>query len=764
MPNLNDAAPQGVRHALDDVRQLVRVNLAPHVETILRRVLGAPNESESTHDQWRYGTHGSLAVELTGERRGHWFSHETGHGGESPWSLMTNHAGYTPEDAAAVLAELGIKDPTPKRERKIVATYDYHDATGALVFQVVRMEPKTFRQRRPPRPSDAPDKIKNGWVWSVKGIQLVPYRLPELIAAPLDRPVYIVEGEKDTDNGRVKLGIIATTNPGGTGKWHASYAQYFRGRHVVIVQDNDPQARNDGTRDLLWHPDGRPRHAGQDHAQDVAANLHAHAASVRVLALPNLPEKGDLTDWIGGGGAREELDAFARAVPVWSPAPAPVCEQPAHTPETAPVVATPSPNVKPIPAWVAQVACYDNGEPRPILNNAAIALEQDAAWSSVLWFDEFSQRVIARRPPPWIKPNGHWNPAPWTDGDDLEATRWLQDAGIHLATTIAHDAAVNVAMRHRFHPVRDFLDSLKWDGRSRIDTWLSFHMGAEDSPYTRAIGARWLISAVARVRVPGSKVDTALIMVGPQGQQKSSALRILGGSWFTDELSEFGSKDASMQVSGVWIIELAELAAIRRGSEIERVKSFVSRAVDRYRAPYGRSVIDIPRQSVFAGSTNNDECLRDPTGARRWWPFNVGAIDLDSLKRDRDQLWAEAVYRYESGERWWLHEPELIEAARGRAADHQEVDPWEPIIAEWLIVKTTPGVMVHDVLTDVVKVPRHELNRSHQMRVADILIKMGYSRARVSRGGLRYWVYVPGTPSDTEPTPEPEPKPWSIPR
>lgn len=175
--------------------------------------------------------------------------------------------------------------------RVVVATYDYRDAASALLYQVERLEPKGFRQRRP--------NGAGGWIYRLDGVQRVLYRLPELLAADRTAPVFVVEGEKDTD-ALVALGLIATTNPGGAGKWLPEYSEILRGRHVVIIPDADEPGRR--------------------HADQVARSLHGSAGTVRILALPDLPEKGDLSDWAAAGGTREALEALVAATPLWEPA------------------------------------------------------------------------------------------------------------------------------------------------------------------------------------------------------------------------------------------------------------------------------------------------------------------------------------------------------------------------------------------------------------------------------------------------------------
>src|ERR1019366_3150309 len=214
-------------------------------------------------------------------------------------------------------------------------------------------------------------------------------------------------------------------------------------------------------------------------------------------------------------------------------------------------------------------------------------------------------------------------------------------------------AVQTVAREHPFHPVRDYLNSLKWDGVKRIDDWLGPYLGADPSDYVRGVGSKWLIGAVARIREPGCKNDTCLILEGEQGTLKSTALRTLTDPWFTDDIAELGTKDSALQLRGVWLIELSELASMHP-SEISRTKAFMSRNTDRFRPPFGRRPIEVPRECFFAGTVNQSAYLRDETGGRRFWPVKRGAINIAELRRDRDQLWAEAVHQYGAGPSWWL--------------------------------------------------------------------------------------------------------------
>ncbi|MGH7037213.1 MAG: hypothetical protein ACREE1_03630 [Stellaceae bacterium] len=231
-----------------------------------------------------------------------WFTHEAGQGGGA-WDLIRIFESKVDGEAVAWLKTIGIEiDPKPGNGR-IAATYDYRDEAGKLLFQVVRFDPKNFKQRRP-------DGV-GGWVWSTKDVRKVPYRLPELLAAPAEAPVYIAEGEKDVERLRA-LGLVATCNPGGGAKrkddgkpvgakWPASFGIFFKGRHVIVLPDNDE--------------------AGHDHAQAIARNLAPVAASVRILELgedyPSLPPKGDVSDWLAAGGNRDVWNGSPRPQHHW---------------------------------------------------------------------------------------------------------------------------------------------------------------------------------------------------------------------------------------------------------------------------------------------------------------------------------------------------------------------------------------------------------------------------------------------------------------
>jgi len=286
--------------------------------------------------------------------------------------------------------------------------------------------------------------------------------------------------------------------------------------------------------------------------------------------------------------------------------------------------------------------------------------------------------------------------------------------------------------------VKTYLHDLNWDGVQRVDSWLSSYLGAEDTEYARAVGSRWLISAVARILRPGAKADCCLILEGPQGIRKSTALKTLAGEFFTDELADLGNKDAAMQTRGVWIIELSELDSLSH-SEVARIKAFMSRTTDRFRPPYGMRLVESPRQCVFAGTVNHSTYLRDETGGRRFWPIACGRIDVEALARDRDQLWAEAKVRFDAGCVWWLDSAELVRMASDEQTERYEGDPWEEVIGRW--AEDRSDVSISEVLERCLQKPQGLWTQSDKNRAARCLRFLGWERYRERQGTRLEWRY-----------------------
>jgi predicted P-loop ATPase len=315
-------------------------------------------------------------------------------------------------------------------------------------------------------------------------------------------------------------------------------------------------------------------------------------------------------------------------------------------------------NVVQLP-WQARLRRNDNGKLLPDEANAMIALRAAPELSGLTQYNEFAMQCEFRRDPPWRSAAMGDR---WTDNDDTQLLVWLQHTGIGLRSRTSVSECVTVVANERLvHPVRAYLQSLEWDATPRISSWLAKYIGARgEEEYLAAVGRRWLISAVARVMKPGCQADHTIVLEGLQGAGKSRTARALAvhPDWFADRIPDLHTADAAIQLAGRWIIELAELAAVRHTASIEMSKAYLTRTFDVYRPPYGRRSISVPRQCVFIGSTNEGAYLRDRTGNRRYWPVRCGDIDLERLEEDRDQLWAEAFAAFKSGEPWHLDNDE----------------------------------------------------------------------------------------------------------
>lgn len=365
---------------------------------------------------------------------------------------------------------------------------------------------------------------------------------------------------------------------------------------------------------------------------------------------------------------------------------------------------------------------------RPVwcMENACLMLEYDSAWNGVLAFDEFSVLNLVLRPIPGTSARlSSFTARELRDTDVTEAMRWFNRNGFPDATkNVMQDAMQAVARQTVISPVRHYLEELQWDGTQRIDEWLQTYCKAPRDALVSRFGRKWLIAAVARALRPGCKADNALILEGAQGAGKSSALKALAGeAWFFDGLRDMHGKDASASLKGKWIVELPELSALGR-SDVESVKAFLSRTEERYRPPYGRAEVIERRRCIFAGTTNRDDYLADDTGGRRFWPVKVGQINLEGLKRDRDQIWAEAVAALNAGEQWWLSAEDEAGAA-AIVADRQSDDLWSGSVLS--VVEGLLEVSTAQILT-LMDIPLDRCGKSEAMRIGGILTRAGWRK------------------------------------
>lgn len=392
-----------------------------------------------------------------------------------------------------------------------------------------------------------------------------------------------------------------------------------------------------------------------------------------------------------------------------------------------------------LPAEVAGPAFVTHrGRIEPNYRNTQRAVE---AGRLGVAYDELAQRPLLRA-----------ERLPWTTDIGRELTddmvriirEWIMEQfGFEPKREDLTDVLLALATKNPFNPVVEYLDGLRWDGVARVDRLLPAYFGSADGAYERAVGRKLMLAAVRRMRRPGTKFDTVPILEGPQGSGKTSALKILGGDWHSDaELGRIDGKDAPAILQNVWIMELGELTAMNK-ADVEHLKAFVSRTEDRYRPPYGKAVKTYPRRTVFVGTTNSASYLRDPTGNRRYLPVSTGTIDLEALRRDRDQLWAEASILEATGETLALPS-DLWSVAADRQGDRLVDDPWLDRLKLYLAQSPESTRHSSQVLLEfALEVPCSRQNQTEAKRLSVLMAKLGWQhKANVRFGKQSMTGYV----------------------
>ena len=388
----------------------------------------------------------------------------------------------------------------------------------------------------------------------------------------------------------------------------------------------------------------------------------------------------------------------------------------------------------------------DRRKPLGCLENVVTILLKAPEWQNVLAFNEFSLAMEKKAAPPFPQPSA----GEWTDADDDELDLWLsQHFDLRAGHEIVARAAGIVSRRAAYHPVRDYLDALAWDGEERLHSWLMRYLGAQVPPddlrspiYYGKAGAWWMISAVARIYRPGCQADHVLMLEGEQGIGKSTAIRVLFRDWMSDTPLRIGDKDSYLAQRGVWCYELAELDSLNR-AETSASKAFFTSPKDKYRPPYGHRDIVALRQTVFAGTVNHDQYLRDSTGNRRYWPVRCGTMHLrgiEGLEAVADQLFAEARERFRGGELWYPTSEEDRELFGQQQAERELGDVYEALIREG--TKGLDEVSMVKIFADILDTEPAKMTRAEQTRVGEAMRRLGWKKRRTGTRQERSYVYV----------------------
>lgn len=439
-----------------------------------------------------------------------------------------------------------------------------------------------------------------------------------------------------------------------------------------------------------------------------------------------------VTGWpaLAGLVGDDAVDAAREALGLWAPRGRP---QPPPPPPPPPADDSDSDDE----SWRGRIPVTKQGAMISCLPATGILVANLPELRGRLAWDERSEHVTWLAPSPWGANPG----ARWTDVDATRLAQWLYDREGYITTSgCVHEAVLAEAHRAPYDPVRDYLERLPpWDGRPRVTSWLQVYLGATPTPYLAGVGRAWLISAVARVYQPGCQADHLLVLEGPQGAGKSTALAILARPWHGDISVDPSDKDSAMAIQGLWIYEWGELSGLAR-RETEAVKGFLTRTHDRLRRPYARLVDDIPRRGVGAATTNELAWLQDSTGGRRYWPVRCGRIDLVGLEDGREQLWAEARALYRQGVPWWLGGDEEARAAEEQV-ERLELDPWEPLILDFVDAPgliARPAIETQELLAATGLRPSDQ-NTGHARRLTRIMQRLGWKPAQIGVSKRRGW-------------------------
>ena len=390
--------------------------------------------------------------------------------------------------------------------------------------------------------------------------------------------------------------------------------------------------------------------------------------------------------------------------------------------------------------WLGSTQTDKQAEPRANLFNVMLALREDPRISELVAYDEMLRVPILQAPVPGCIVQGDvdFRRRPLRDDDVTATQELLQRTGLEkIGKDVVHQAVDLRAHERSFHPVREYLNGLRWDGKARVPYWLATYLGTDQNEYHRAIGQMFLIMMVARIFQPGCKADYMLVLEGPQGSMKSTACRVLGGQWFSDALPDIRSagKDVAQHLNGKWLIEVAEMSALDK-AEAAALKAFITRDTERYRPSYGRKEVIEPRQNVFVGTTNETVYLRDRTGGRRFWPVVVGIIDTDALMNDRDQLFAEAVALYRAGQHWWPDATFERQYIVPEQDARYEPDAWEDAIASWCDSRTNTTTSILELAREALFITTDRIGTHDQRRIVAALTRLQWEPGKKTNKGV----------------------------
>ena len=680
----------------------------------------------------------------------------------------TKIGAYAPPPAPTYNLASPPEDAPPPPIEGVTAYYQYMDLAGDVLYYVCRIDKDGDKSFFPL----SWDLTSKAWVKKSWPAPRPLFGLEQLGNRP-DAPVLLVEGEKCALAARKIVGgaYVVLTWPNGGNSWNKTDWSPIYGRSVLIWPDMDE--------------------AGVKAAQAIANTLHPKCSPLKVLdvqAVTTAEDVGvlpagafgsgwDAADALDGGWKAKDFTKWGKKiVKVYEPpVVAPVANATSQVADIIaqeaqePVPVAPDLDLKglapgtvyaepPIDAsfhvehepqptsvyslWGALGLAMSKDKPISNAHNALRVLESWEKLKNLVWFDEFHQKFLTT-----------WRstvPREWADVDDIELMiEFQRNLWMHSikAFTIREAIQTYANRNHRNEP-KDWMETLQWDGESRIESFFSRGLGAEpNSIYNLAASRNFWLSLVARAYQPGCKVDNMVILEGGQGKFKSTALNRIAGDWYAECHESVTSKDFYLVLQGKLLVEISELEAFGK-AETNAIKRVITCRSDRFRPPYGRLAQDFPRRSVFVGTTNDTSYLKDHTGARRFWPVKIGNIDLEYVTTNRDQLFAEAVHRYKASEGWW----DMPEAqAKEEQEKRFQTDDWEEVIRTYVESLIEPNTTSLRVAINCLGLEVADADPRVKNRICKVLHRIGWEPGSFREGSKVTWGW-------TKPLPKPKNK------
>ncbi|MBS1198138.1 MAG: virulence-associated family protein [Proteobacteria bacterium] len=652
----------------------------------------------------------------------------------------------TPWEAQRVAPETAPPPPKAHSHRGVPQmSWHYKDADGRTLGYVHRFI--TSDGSKEVMPVCWARNSKSGvedWHWMHFAEPRCLFGLDTLAAKP-EATVLVVEGEKCVTVGAPELPDLALMSwPGGTNAEHKADWAPLAGRKIIIWPDCDAKrvklSKEEEAAGI--DPLSKPylpetKQPGWKAALKIAVRLHEQGCKVWLVRIPapgEKPDGWDIADAVEEGLRGETLANWIRDNAKVYDQEAPIAEgsEPISTAEEAAAGLVEEKH------WTKRLL-FKNGELSDCLSNIFDILTNTRQWDGVIAFDELSQRTVKLKQPPFFGGEiGEWLPT-----DDSRTTMWLSRKwSMTPSSARVAEAVETISRGNAFHPVRDWLRALPaWDGTPRLSMWLTDFLGVKNNQYSQRVGTWFIMGMVARAMRPGCKFDYCLVLEGAQGKKKSTALSVLAGEWFGDTDLDLHNKDSMIALQGKWLYEFGELGSLARAESL-RQKSFLSRRIDEFRPPYGRRDIKCPRQLVFAGTTNEWEWNKDPTGGRRFWPVEVSEIDIDGIINTREQLFAEALAYFDAGNRYWPSSEEQRALFDPEQLRREQPEAYIDILHDW-VDKQIGEFSIATAISDGLGLDAAKMTRDIQTRVGTALRKLGCTKFEKRNGVTRYWYKPP---------------------